>query len=250
MKLLAKTLLTTATALTASVAFAFPVELTSVEGTFENAVGGSYVSGEGTSQILWGAKKDHKKSGYVFDGISPLPQTIVDDTPFTLGSFTHINKPITGDAISGVDLKIDLGFSGFGDAGASTGSFVFAHNETPNNAPVVVGQNYECDIWFFGCWSGHWEDVVKNVGDVDDQVWILNQSVSSADFQLGNNIYSLDLIGFEGNAETFFTAEDTNTSINLMARLNVTTVSVPEPGTMALLGLGLLGLGITRRRAK
>ena len=135
MKMLAKALVATATSLTASVAFAFPVNLTSVSGSFENAVGGSNVNGEGTSQIRWGYSSGAGQSGYNFNGTSPLPQTILDSDAFVLGSLTHINKPVTGDGITGVDLAVNLGFDGFGDNGSSSGTFVFAHDETPNTAP-------------------------------------------------------------------------------------------------------------------
>lgn len=211
-------------------AAAFPVNVTSIAGQFENTAGGA-IDGTGTSVISWG---DGTQSSYGFAGASPLP-VIEDTSAFVLGQLVHINNQVSGDVLTSADLAVTLGFAAAGDTGAGEGKFTFAHNETPDTA-CTSGL-----VWMGICWFGSF------TGDVDDTIAQTNATVTSSDFILGGFEYSLELLGLSADGST---PENTTQDYNLWAKLNATAVpvSVPEPGTLALLGLGLAGLGMARRR--
>lgn len=209
---------------------AFPVNLVSVDGTFQNAFksNGSLATGNSTSLIHWGDSRS--QSSYEFNGSTSLPMQIDDSSIFSLGELTHTNNQVAGSTLASTDLAIALGFSGFGETGVQQGTFIFAHDETLDNG------TYKSCWWIF-CRT-------KYDGPVDDTITQTGVSVTSSSFTLGGFEYSLELLGFDKE----FTGEGDIGVYELNARLNATALPVPEPGTIVLLGLGLAGLGMARRR--
>tara|TARA_R100000365_G_C2722280_1_gene54471 strand:+ start:302 stop:853 length:552 start_codon:yes stop_codon:yes gene_type:complete len=138
------------------------------------------------------------------------------------------NSNLSGTTIAGIvgtDSILELYYKANVDEGNEEGSFTSSYNTVfsgdPNNALItyVGGPSIVCPECYLIVKDGNQPQYLFNLADWD-------------------GMESLDLQGFYPG----------NGAISNVAIWGKTGVSVPEPSALILMGLGLIGLGMARRR--
>ena len=208
-----------------------------------------------TSTLSWGTDIGNGQSSLSINGVSGANGLLTNIAGNSVdgGTFTHDNNAIQGASLTAFTLLSTLDLTPAVPAGGpseTVGPVPFAgfFLETPNSAGTCLpGSESICDDVF-------------TVGDLSVLGDDLEVS-SSFDYDGYNYTVFLRLMGLAVLDDVICTAagsvtgcvglltqEDNLNIFNTQFRIVGTEIPVPEPGTLALLGMGIAGLGMSRRK--
>lgn len=221
-------------------ASAAPVNFNNITGSWSSVdPAGVTVSNNGTANpsMRWGTPQGSGQSGYDFNAAADFQVEVPPNTDVTLGSFSHLNNPITGTSLNSATLTvaIDIVVDGIAQ-GSRNFVFDFTHEETPNGANP--------------CANGGAQGVGVNVNGCADLVTVTNNNLSE-DFLVDGVLYTIAILGFKVGDDivsTFETIEQMTNTAQLIGR--VTVAEVPIPAAIPLFLSGIAGLGFAGRMRK
>lgn len=190
-----------------------------------------------------------ERSGILVEG-SERNGTVVTGSliPQLTSEFRHINNPISADfaTLATATLQTQLTLTPNTPSGSAlpslTKTFDINFSETPNNGNCVVEATTNCDdIFVISLGSldqafsydgfNYFLSIVKMLGPLDPLAPSTCATAGAASPCLG-----------------FVTAEEADNLVEFGLIITQVPVQIPEPGVLSLMGLGLLGLVMARRR--